>query len=86
MGSSNFSYTFSSFMDLEHFNSTVSLHCILGASITYFIQSKLQDSSEKRKIRREIIEKIKGYSKFFSIPIKMWEAVEKLIEYRIKIF
>ena len=33
---------------------------ILGSCVTYFIQSKLQDRSEKRKIRREIIEKIYG--------------------------
>jgi hypothetical protein len=33
---------------------------VLGSLVTYLIQGKLQDRAEKRKIRREIIEKIYG--------------------------
>ncbi len=48
---------------------------VLGASITYLFQSRLQDRAEKRKITREIIEKIYG-----PIYIELQEIEELLIQ------
>ena len=47
---------------------------ILGSLVTYFIQSRLQDRAEKRKITREKIEKIYG-----PLSILLQEIEKKLI-------